>query len=172
MKLLKSNENIAAIKQLFLDAQKRIVIVSPYINIQELDEIKKILMEKKEKGIFIEVHSRKNRDNKGYISESDIENDFKDIKLDGKYVHMDLHTKIYFNEKNAIVTSFNLQKSSLNNIETGYLLENKNKKEFKTLLNDFYLPELIKDEKDIMKHKEMFNLKKSPGVGFKLFRKK
>jgi len=163
MRLLKSDENGDAIEQLFLDAQKSIVIVSPYIGIKNWKDMKNILMEKSEKGIFIEVHSRKNRDRRKDITEAVVEEEFKDIKLKNIFLHMDLHAKIYFNEKNAIITSLNLKDSSLNNIETGYLIEDDDRKEFEKLLNDFYYPVLIKKNEEIMIQKRIFILYENIG---------
>jgi len=162
MKLLKSDENADAIKQLFLDAQKSIVIISPYIDIKNLEEMKKILVEKSERGIFIEVHSRKNRKEKTHTTVEEVEEEFKDINLNKRiYLHMDLHAKLFFNEKNAIITTFNLQSTSLGNIEIGYLLEDRDRKEFDKLLNDFYYKLFNEDNEQIIKHKEMFMSKKN-----------
>jgi len=140
------------------NAKKNVVLVSPYININETkwEEMYKLLHKKSEEGLFIEVHARKNKNyNEPDLTESDITNLFNDIKLEKIYLHQNLHAKLFFNETKALVTTLNLLNSSRKNIEIGYLTENE--QEYNELVKDFYYPELVKDNDDeLIKERKLF----------------
>jgi hypothetical protein len=151
MKLLKNQEIEEQIIGIIKEAKYSIVIVSPYIKFYQNDnkweELSGLLSKRSQEGLFIEVHTRKNQNNKKTngqsIKEEDIIEKFKNITLGNIYLHTNLHAKIYFNEEKAIVTSMNITQSSRNNIEIGYLIEKEDKTERNELLNNFYYPVLL-----------------------------
>jgi hypothetical protein len=169
MKLLKNHEIEEEIIKIIKEAKNSVVIVSPYINFYQKDvkweNLFNSLLERSKEGLFIEVHVRKNQDNrKPYIKKEGVIKKFKDITLGNIYLHMNLHAKLYFNEEKVLVTSMNILQSSLNNIEIGYLLEKEDVAEQKELFSDFYYPELINtypelknnDDSIIIKNRKSF----------------
>jgi hypothetical protein len=178
MKLIKNQEIEEQIIGIIKEAKNSIVIVSPYINFgqnNKWEELSDLLSKRSQEGLFIEVHTRENQNNKKTneqsIKEEDIIKKFMDITLGNIYLHMNLHAKLYFNEEKAIVTTLNITQSSRNNIEIGYLIEKEDKTERNELLNNFYYPVLInthpelvnKDDNDIIKNRKSFlegNLRK------------
>jgi hypothetical protein len=179
MKLIKNQEIEEQIIGIIKEAKNSIVIVSPYIKFYQNDnkweELSGLLSKRSQEGLFIEVHTRKNQDNKHpsvpNIKNEDIIAKFTDITLGNIYLHMNLHAKLYFNEEKAIVTSMNILQSSRDNIEIGYLMEKDDKTEWNELLNNFYYPVLInsnpelinKDDNLIIKNRKSYlveNLRK------------
>lgn len=101
MELIRPAEVTGKILSLIEDAEKSLVIISPYNNFIDFNKFIKRFKEAKEKGIEILYYSRKNEIHKGMdligIEPLLIEN---------------LHAKLYLNEKYAIFSSMNLVKYS------------------------------------------------------------
>jgi len=146
------------------NARNSIVIISPFIKINECEdedeksaywkEIYDLLLKKSNEGLLIEVHTRLNQNNeKPDITEEDVRKKFKDIELENIYLHKNLHAKSYFNEKTVLITTLNLTDCSRNNIEIGYLTETE--EEHKDFLIDFYYNELMKNDEDIIKKRTL-----------------
>ena len=165
MKLITNQNNENGIEKEIVNiinsAKKSIVIVSPYIKLDEekenlaWKEIYESLLKKSNEGLFIEVHARKNqKNNESDITEENIKEKFKEIKLENIYLHRNLHAKLYFNEEKVLITSLNLTDCSKDNIEIGYITDSI--EEHKKLLGSFYFPNLMKDDSDIIKKRKLF----------------
>jgi hypothetical protein len=152
MKLLFNDELRKDIKKLIDDAQKSIVIISPYIILNKKTDILNSLQHKSSEGIYIEVHTKKDK----ICKETEINEKFDEVLLSTIYLHDNLHAKAYFNEKKAIVTSMNmLDKSIQYNIEIGYATDNE--EEYKTFMHKFYYPCLIySDIRNVYKKRKYF----------------
>lgn len=114
------------------EAQKELIIVSPYVNIDYWGKMKSCLERAKDRGVNITFIVRKNTEHKVYLNY--IEN------LSVNLILVDnLHAKLYINDKYAIVTSQNLLQSSDNNsIEIGYVTTNSmERKELVSFVNQF-----------------------------------
>ena len=148
MEILTGDKIRTELINLIEDANKMLVIISPYISLEKMGEwedIVKKLKEKADKRLFLEIHIRKDyydireKKNKEKTKE-EVENIFKGISLDNIYTHEKLHAKLYFNEKTALVTSMNLWGSSMDkNIELGYLLRNSEYEEVRKKFYEEYL---------------------------------
>jgi hypothetical protein len=123
-KFLKGNELNAAIENLFEDAEKSIVLISPYIKLHER-YISVLRSKKGNPKLEIKIVFGKNEDD---LSKSMKEEDFNFFKefpnIEIRYEKR-LHAKYYANDDSAIMTSMNLYSFSQdNNIEAGILLLN------------------------------------------------
>ena len=147
MKLIINRNITKTLEQLILEAEKIFVIISPFIIINDSNEWKfvNLLKEKSDKGLFIEIHTRKKYKENGQLKEwtkEKLNETFGGIFIDNVYFHENLHAKLYFNENTALVTSLNLlDKNMKNNIEIGYILKNR---EYKKILKYFYEKHLVK----------------------------
>ncbi len=134
IKILDRKETIAVIILMLLKAKKTVIIISPYITVD--DDMLKILKTCTAKNKFIII--RKN---------SKIDNLKKLKKLGWKIATItNLHAKIYISEDTTIFSSLNLYKYSIeNNFELSVLFktENLKKKEYKKIL------EIVKYAKEI-----------------------
>lgn len=101
MELIRPAEVTGKILSLIEDAEKSLVIISPYNNFIGFNKFIKRFKEAKEKGIEILYYSRKNEIHKGM--------DLIDIE---PFLIENLHAKLYLNEKYAIFSSMNLVKYS------------------------------------------------------------
>lgn len=101
MELIRPAEVTGKILSLIEDAEKSLVIISPYNNFIGFNKFIKRFKEAKEKGIEIAYYSRKNEIHKGM--------DLIDIE---PFLIENLHAKLYLNEKYAIFSSMNLVKYS------------------------------------------------------------
>lgn len=121
-----SNENLLdELLNLFKDAEQFLVLVSPYIKLN--DEMKRALQRKiNDENFVVRIVFGKNEENKSKsLSESDMEffKKFNNIEI---YYNQNLHAKYYANEFASIVTSLNLHQYSVkNNIEIGILLRHR-----------------------------------------------
>lgn len=146
MKLIKPNQISGEILTLFDEADKEVLIVSPYCKISKWYKLLSKLKSLQERSINIEFYIRDGEDN--------IES-YEEVKNTGiiPIKIKNLHCKIYMNEKSAIFSSMNLLLSSeINSLELAYKTENE--KEYKELLDfcDRYIrintiSESRKDEK-------------------------
>lgn len=100
------------LEEMFLQAEKHIVIIAPYIKIHK--KLKSILADKASQGVKIVVVCRMRdlKDDLGSITTSIIDNP-------------KLHAKCYLTEKSALIGSLNLYDfSQINNDEMGVLIDN------------------------------------------------
>lgn len=101
MELIRPAEVTGKILSLIEDAEKTLIIISPYNNFIGFNKFIKRFKEAKEKNIDIQYYSRKGEKHIG-------------IELIGIEPHLieNLHAKLYLNEKYAIFSSMNLVKYS------------------------------------------------------------
>ncbi len=97
------------------NAQTELILVSPYINIDNWSKFKKCLQRAIDRGVYITIYAREN-------ATQNLEA-IKSFNVNVCLVK-DLHAKIYLNEKYAIASSQNLiQYSDDNSIDFGYSTE-------------------------------------------------
>lgn len=95
------------------EAKTELILVSPYVKMDNWGKMKSCLERAIERGVIITLIARKNADQDlSYI---------KSLNLKLVLVN-DLHAKVYINDNKAIVTSQNLLHSSdINSVEIGYI---------------------------------------------------
>lgn len=127
MEIIKPNEIGAKISTLIAEARKTFTIVSPYIKISDWKKMTVNLERAIDRGVEITVFYRE-------VKEEDL-NVFRNLGI--KLYHLPgLHTKLYFNEDECIVTSMNLYEySDLNTLEIGILYHGKD--EYNKLMTYF-----------------------------------
>lgn len=113
MKFIPPLEITSKIMTLIEEAKTELILVSPYVKIDNWGKMKTRLEKAIERNVNITFIARKNADQDlTYI---------KSLKLKLVLVN-DLHAKVYMNDKQAIVTSQNLLHSSdINSVEIGYI---------------------------------------------------
>ena len=100
---------------LIVEAEKELILVSPYVKINDWDKMKKSLSKAVNKGVPITFIARQGTD-------CDL-TPLKALNIKSILVK-DLHAKVYINDKYAIVTSQNItQYSDINSIDVGYQTE-------------------------------------------------
>jgi hypothetical protein len=130
MKLIMPAEISAKIMTLIDDAEKELIIVSPYNVITNWDKLIYSIKKAQERKIKISWYSRKNHTDQNNIKEVKNNLGIDPILID------DLHAKIYMNERSAIFTSMNMSKiSDDKSLDLGYRTETEN--EYKEIFNVF-----------------------------------
>lgn len=120
MKLIKPAEIAAKIMTLIDDAERELIIVSPYNNITGWDKLIRRINKTKERGVTVLWYSRKNNVQENNAKEVIVNLGIQPVLIE------DLHAKIYMNERSAIVTSMNMSKiSDDKSIDLGYITETK-----------------------------------------------
>jgi hypothetical protein len=156
MKFIAPLEIASKIMTLIVEAEKELILVSPYIEIYDWSKMKKSLSKAVNKGICINFIVRQNASND--LSPL-LELNIKPILI------RDLHAKVYINDKYAIVTSQNIiQYSDTNSIDVGYITENeKERVELLDFVNNYIknINPIVKNVKiiesnTIVKPKEIF----------------
>ena len=139
MKFIPPLEIASKIMTLIVEAEKELILVSPYVKINNWDKMKKSLSKAVNKGINITFIVRKDT--------TDDLLPLKSINITPILVE-GLHAKVYINDKYAIVTSQNITHySDINSIDIGYQTETENER---TELIDFvnkYIENLEKSDK-------------------------
>lgn len=112
MKFIPPLEITSKLMTLIEEAKKELIIVSPYVNVSKWGKMKSCLERAINRGVKVTIIARKNADQDlSYIQSLN-------VKL---HLIMDLHAKLYLNDKYGIVTSQNLlQYSDNNSIEIAY----------------------------------------------------
>jgi len=124
MKLIKPSQISGEIMTLIEEADKYLILISPYCNFKGWNKFRK----------SINLMSKKNIEVSFYVRE-DKKDSINEVKALGyhPYTIKNLHTKLYINEKYAIVSSMNLLKSSDDNsLDIAYKTETQ--KEFDEIL--------------------------------------
>jgi hypothetical protein len=118
MELIKSSEISARIYTLLDESYEQVILVSPYMKISKWYKLLRKLDEVKSRGVLPEIYVRDDPDNIATYSDLD------QLVLPYKKIPH-LHSKLYMNEQQGIVTSMNLLLSSeINSLEIGYATEN------------------------------------------------
>lgn len=124
MPILKPSENINSIISLIENARKFVVIVSPYSNLKGWGNLK----------IAINDALKRNIDVSYYVREGEGSKGIEDLNVKIYEVPM-LHSKMFFTESEAIISSFHL----INNSDINWAFVLNNKEEYKGLINFFEL---------------------------------
>lgn len=134
------------LEKIIIEAQKKLVLVSPFLQISKtLFERLKDASNKQVEIIIIYGKDDLKPNEKNSLAE------LKSVRL---YYHENLHAKCFFNESTMIITSMNMyQFSENNNREMGVLIDSNNDKDlFKKATEETY---------SILKHSEIITLKKT-----------
>lgn len=132
MKFIAPLEIASKIMTLIVEAEKELMLVSPYVKINDWDKMKKSLSKAVSKGVAITFIARQNT--------NDDLRPLKALNINPILIE-DLHAKVYINDKYAIVTSQNItQYSDINSIDVGYQTENeKERLELVDFVNKYLL---------------------------------
>ncbi|MEZ4934400.1 MAG: phospholipase D-like domain-containing protein [Saprospiraceae bacterium] len=154
MKIIPPYQISSEILNLINQAEKYIVLVSPYVNFKNWGGIIQEIEKAKQRGVKIEFITRYDVDN--FTSWEQIES----LGIHPKLVK-NLHAKLYYNEKNGIVTSMNLLTSSnLSAIEFGSVYDTKEEiQQLKYYVKQFLIPHLeteLPSDEDLYLAKEKF----------------
>ncbi len=128
-KYLTNKETQATLERIIIRAEKKLILISPYIKMTNTMFAR--LKSAAEKGVMIKIIYRENKVDSNELIKL---NSIKNISLKSTN---DLHAKCYFNEKEMIITSLNLLDSSEKNWEMGIHIDRTNDKEiYEDALND------------------------------------
>lgn len=115
MKFIKPNSVSGEILNLVDEANKKMVLVSPYCKFDKWYRLVNKIKELKSRNIDVEFYIRD--------GETETKEQIKAIGFEARCIP-NLHCKLYFNENVAIITSMNLLLSSeINSLEIGYKTE-------------------------------------------------
>lgn len=116
MKFIPPLEIASKIMTLIDDAEKNLIIVSPYVEMTNWEKMKKCLSKCLKKGVNIKFIIRKNVNNNDLFS-------LRQLNIQPIFIQ-DLHAKVYINDNYAIVTSLNITHySDINSIDIAYQTE-------------------------------------------------
>ncbi|GGG35610.1 hypothetical protein [Hymenobacter glacieicola] len=117
MKILPSHKISGQLLDVILEAQKELVLVSPYVDLSYSKQVSSALVAARNRGVNIAFYIRHESSN--LKSKEQVES----IGIIPRLVP-NLHAKLYFNETTGIIASLNLLSSSIgNSIEIGGQLE-------------------------------------------------
>ncbi len=154
MKIIPPYKISSEILNLINQAEKYVVLVSPYVNFRNWGAIKQEIDKALKRGIKIEFFTRFDVDNNKSWEQ------INELGIQPKLVK-NLHAKLYYNEKCGIVTSMNLLTSSnLSAIEFGTIFNTSDEvNELKYFVKHFLFPHVEKElpsDDDIYLSKEKF----------------
>ncbi|MCF6131107.1 TrmB family transcriptional regulator sugar-binding domain-containing protein [Flavobacterium wongokense] len=132
MEFIAPLEISSKIMTLIEQADKELIIVSPYVDVSKWEKMRKCLERAVKRGVKIKFIARKNaKQDLSFLTSINI----RPILID------DLHAKFYVNENYGIVTSQNMvHYSDVNSIDIGYITETKDeKKELIHFANNYIL---------------------------------
>ncbi|WP_320020403.1 phospholipase D-like domain-containing protein [Labilibaculum manganireducens] len=156
MKIIPPYQITSEILNLINETEEYIILVSPYVNLNNWDRIKVDITNAIKRGVKIQFYTRLDSDN--YKSWEQIEQ----LGLKPKLIK-NLHAKVYFNEKSGIVTSMNLLTSSnLSAIEFGSIYHTEQElNELQGFIKRYLEPNIEStkpNEEDIYLAKEQFTV--------------
>jgi hypothetical protein len=141
MKFIPIMEISGQIMTLIEDAEKEVIIVSPYVEIKNWDKLKRCLNNAIKRKVIITFYVRENA-----------KQDLEPLRqLNAKIILIkDLHAKIYLNDSYGIVSSQNLhQYSDSNSIDFAYNTETEAERNQLVKLIDKYLKKSQPEEQNI-----------------------
>lgn len=139
MKFIAPLEIASKIMTLIEEAEKELIIVSPYVDVSKWDKMRKCLERAVKRGVKIKFIARKNaKQDLSFLTSINI----RPILID------DLHAKFYVNDMYGIVTSQNMvHYSDVNSIDIGYTTETRDeKKELINFANNYILKGIEKNQ--------------------------
>ncbi len=116
IEILNHSKTVARLIQLIQDAEKHLVLVSPYVSIDKLRALVRELQGALERKVHVQLVLREKDVSTGQ-SDPLASDALRMLHTSGMEVRLlkDLHAKVYLSEKNALLTSLNLLESSINN---------------------------------------------------------
>lgn len=156
MKIIPPYQITSEILNLIHEANEYLILVSPYVNFNNWESIKKAVQNAVTRNVQIKFYTR--LDSENFKSWEQIEA----LGIHPKLVK-NLHTKLYFNENSGIVTSMNLlTSSSLNSIEFGAIYNTTEElSELKSYIKKYLEPNTEKqnpNDEDLYIAKEKFQI--------------
>lgn len=156
MKIIPPYQITSEILNLIHEAEEYLILVSPYVNFNNWENIKVAIKNASNRNIKINFYTR--LDSENFNSWEQIEA----LDIQPKLVK-NLHSKLYFNEKTGIVTSMNLLSSSnLNAMEFGAIYNtNEELLELKSYVKKYLEPNVEKEkpnDEDLYISKEKFQI--------------
>lgn len=141
MKFIPPLEITSKIHTLIEEAKTELILVSPYVKIDNWGKTKSCLNRAIDRNVNITIIARENAD-------QDL-NYIKNLKIRLVLIK-DLHAKVYINDKQAIVTSQNLlHYSDSNSVEIGYISQTQyERKELVEFVNQ-YITKIEPEEKKV-----------------------
>jgi len=122
MPILNPQDNITSIVSLIDKAKKFVVIVSPYSDLTGWDSLKDAINSASKRNVDVSYFVRDGEGSKGIEG--------LDVMV---YEVPMLHTKMFFNESEAIIASFHL----INSPDINWAISLNNQEEYKDLINFF-----------------------------------
>jgi hypothetical protein len=124
MPILNPAENISSIITLIENAEKFVVIVTPYSNLTGWDKLKNVLNDASGRNVDVSYYVREGA---GYKGTEELNVKIYEVPM--------LHAKMFFSESEAIISSFHL----INNTDINWAFKLKNQKEYDDLTSFFGL---------------------------------
>jgi len=157
MKLLTGKDIFNALLEIIDEADETLIIVSPFIKLDNLKDDREKIVEKLKEKRIVEIHTRPEYYEKGVKKINTVEElskIFTGVCPEQIYFNKNLHAKLYFNGKKALITSMNLLDHSIeNSIEIGYLTDDIDEcKKIKEQFYEKYLIDLYKEVDDKIKN--------------------
>src|SRR3954469_12886779 len=123
MEILDKRETVSRLYELIDQAERRLLLISPYVSLDKLRDLYRALDGALDKRtVKVTLVGRDCPDEGNFVMKSDL---LPKLQAKGLEVRLlkDLHAKMYVSEKAALVTSLNLTDASMNNsIEVGMWL--------------------------------------------------
>ncbi len=120
-KYLTNKETQATLERIIISAEKKLILISPYLKLA--NTLFARIKSSAENGVKVKIVYRTNKVEKVELDRLSFVENIELKSID------DLHAKCYFNEKEMIITSYNLLDSSDRNWEMGILINRKEDKE-------------------------------------------
>lgn len=138
MEFIKPPQIASQIMTLMDEADKKVIIISPYYKIEKWYKLQRHIQSLKDRKVAIEVYVREGQDNIESIREAE------SLGI-APILIPNLHCKLYINEKYGIISSMNLHSSSdINSLDIGY--KTQTQEEYDEII-DFYNRYILKYNK-------------------------
>ena len=159
MRILTSTDEISGtIQTIIQDADNQLFLISPYIQLEkktankQWEKVKKSISYALSKDTVTITFMARQPDEKSPVDVIKILGEFlgNNCKV---YLVKDLHSKVYYNGKEALITSLNLyMHSAINNYEIGVVIEKKDEDELKKI--EKYI-QFLRSEGDLVQSEEV-----------------
>lgn len=154
MKILSPHQIASEIQNLIVKSEKYLILVSPFVNLTKWQLLETAIVNAHKRGVVINMYVRNDPNNHETWEQIEA------MGITPKLIK-NLHSKIYFNEKEGLITSMNLLSySATNSIEFGLLFQEKDElDELKKYIKQYLEPNINEDrpsEDDRYYSKEKF----------------
>ncbi|MCF6357061.1 MAG: hypothetical protein L3J54_04575 [Draconibacterium sp.] len=128
MKFIEIKENLKSIISLAENAEKFLIIVSPFNDFEGWDKLKNAINDATKRGVEV----------KYYVREGEGYNGMKGLKVN-LFEVPGLHAKLYQSEKETFISSGNLT----NDININWYIKLDTEEEIKEITEEFYLKQIV-----------------------------